>query len=172
MARVLDLRDDFADLYSYVFGRVRSFDPATNDGPGDPGPVTYMQFGYAFEQSGWAVLVFDTRPDGGPDGVWNFHIKGNSVDRPEWLAVYEANRYEPVRLVLIDGSDFVLPASGHRNDLGAILGELLKDVFLKSRADGVFASLPKAPECKFGIEELEGGYGWPHGEERWPDNLA
>ena len=34
----LDLRRDFAEIYDHLVDRVRSFNPARNDGPGKRGP--------------------------------------------------------------------------------------------------------------------------------------
>jgi hypothetical protein len=171
MATRLDLRKDFKDLYAYVVKRVKSFDPATNDGPGEPGPVTYIEFGFGFEQSGWAALVIDTRPDAEPDGEWNEHIDGNDLNRPRWLAACEANEEMPLELFLPDGTEQVVPAGS--GDVFAIaLGDLLKSVLLRARADGVFATLPKAPKCELGVEEQEGRYGWPAYKDRRKENLA
>ena len=165
----LDLRRDFADIYAYIAGRVRDFDPATNDGPGDPGPVKMIEVGFEYSQAAWVVLVFDTRPDAKPDGEWNSHIEGNEFERPDWLAAGEANCEEPITLVQLDGSEVVLPEN---SELAEPLGELLKAVLLKARADGVFADLPKAPGCELGIEHHEGAYGWPLYEDRGHENFA
>ena len=100
----LDLRRDFADIYAHVADRVRNYDPATNDGPGDPGPVKMVKVGFEYSQAGWVVVVFDTRPDAEPDGEWNAHIQGNALDRPDWLAAGEANMDGPITLVQVDGT--------------------------------------------------------------------
>jgi hypothetical protein len=73
-------------------------------------------------------------------------------------------------LVLPDGTRRVLPAEG--GGLAAALGDMLREVLRKARADGVFAALPKAPQCELGVEEQEGNYGWPAYEERGQENLA
>jgi hypothetical protein len=56
--------------------------------------------------------------------------------------------------------------------LAEVLGELIKAVLLKARADGVFAELQKAPGCEFGVEHQEGHYGWPPDEDRGKENVA
>ena len=165
----LDLRRDFADIYAHIVDRVRNFDPATNDGPGDPGPVKMIQVGYEYSQAAWVVVVFDTRPDAGPDGEWNAHIEGNELERPHWLEASEANDDGPITLVQLDGTETELPVG---TELAEPLGELVKAVLLKARADGVFAGLPKAPGCELAVEHQEGAYGWPAYEERGQDNLA
>jgi hypothetical protein len=166
----LDLRKDFADVYAFVADRVRSFDPATNDGPGDGGPVGRIDVGFGLYQSGWVCLVFDTRPDAEPDGEWNEHIAGNDLDRPRWAKACEALDGESLAVILPDGTRLVPPAGG--GGLAATLGDMLKGVLLKARADGVFAALPKAPRCELGVEEQDGDYGWPAYEERGQENLA
>jgi hypothetical protein len=165
----LDLRRDFAEIYSYVVDRVRGFDPATNDGPGDPGPVKMIEVGFEYAQAGWVVIVFDTRPDAGPDGEWNSHIEGNELERPHWQEAGEANMDGPINLVQLDGTETVLPVN---SELAEPLGELLKAVLLKARSDGVFAALHKAANCELGVEHHEGAYGWPDYEVRGQENLV
>ena len=67
----LDFQKDFNDVYAYIVRRVTTFDPLTNKGPGDSGPITQIDAGFGFEQSGWVALVFDRRSDAEPDGEWN-----------------------------------------------------------------------------------------------------
>lgn len=165
----LDLRRDFAEIYSYVADRVHGFDPATNDGPGEPGPVKLIEVGFEYAQAGWVVVVFDTRPDAEPDGEWNSYIEGNELERPHWEDAEEANEEEPITLVQLDGTETVLPAG---SDLAALLGELLKAILLKARADGVFTALPKASNCELGVEHHDGAYGWPVYEARGQENLV
>lgn len=165
----LDLRRDFAEVYSYVADRVRKFDPASNNGPGDPGPVKMIEVGFEYAQAGWVVIVFDTRPDAEPDGEWNSHIEGNELERPHWEEACEANEDAPITLVQLDGTETVLPEC---SELAEPLGELLKAVLLKARADGVFAVLPKAANCELGVEHHDGAYAWPVYEARGQENLA
>ena len=165
----MDLRRDFADIYAYLADRVRAFDPASNDGPGDPGPVKMIEVGFEYSQSGWVAVVFDTRPDAEPDGEWNSHIEGNELERPDWLAAGEANMDGPITLVQLDGTDVELPEG---SELAEPLGDLIKAVLLKARADGVFAALPKTAGCELGVEHHDGAYGWPAYEDRGRENLA
>jgi hypothetical protein len=165
----LDLRRDFADIYAYLADRVRGFDPATNDGPGDPGPVKMIEIGFECAQDGWVVVVFDTRPDAEPDGEWTMHSEGAELERPHWLEADEANTDDEITLVRWDGTEAVLPPG---TELAEPLGEMLKAVLFKARADGLFAGLPKAAGCEMGVEHLEGGYGWPDYEDRGKENLV
>ena len=165
----LDLRRDFADVSAHLAARVRDFDPATNDGPGDPGPVRMIEVGFEYSQAGWVAVVFDTRPDAEPDGEWTAHVEGGELERPHWLQASEANRGGPITLVQLDGSETVLPAG---TELAEPLGGLLKAVLLKARADGLFAGLPKAVGCELGVEHQEGAYGWPEYDARGRENLA
>jgi hypothetical protein len=165
----LDLRRDFAEIYAHLVDRVRTFDSASNDGPGKPGPVKMIQVGYEYSQSAWVVVVFDTRPDAEPDGEWNSHIEGNELERPDWLAAGEANMKAGITLVRPDGTEVKLPKN---TELAEPLGELVKAVLLKARADGVFDKLPKAAGCELAVEHHEGAYGWPMYEARGRENLA
>ena len=167
----LDLRKDFADILTFISKRVRSFKIETNDGPGEGKVVTRIDIGYQCDQAGWVALVFDTRPRAKPDGEWNAHIAGNVLQRPKWLAAMEANGEQPIRVVMPDGIERDLPPESF-DELTTILGELLRDVVLKARNDGMFESLPKARRCELGVEEHDGNYGWPVYAQRGRDNLA
>jgi hypothetical protein len=165
----LDLRRDFAEIYAHLVDRVRTFDPARNDGPGKPGPVKMIQVGFEYSQSAWVVVVFDTRRKAAPDGEWNSHIEGNELERPNWLAAGEANMKRSITLVQLEGTEVKLPKN---TELAEPLGELVKAVLLKVRADGVFDGLPKADGCELGVEHHEGAYGWPKYEDRGRENLV
>jgi hypothetical protein len=167
----LDLRKDFADVYAFVGARVKSFDPAANPGPGKGRRVSRVDVGFGLYESGWACLVFDTRRHPEPDGEWNEYIEDAVLERPRWAEACEAVEVGPLALVLPDGTRRALAAGDVAGLVGA-LGDMLRDVLLKARADGVFAGLPKAPRCELGVEEQEGGYGWPAYESRGTDNLA
>ena len=98
--------------------------------------------------------MFDTRPDAAPDGEWNAHIVGNELERPSWLEAGEANMEGPITLVRLDGNEVKLRKN---TELAKPLGELVKAVLLKARADGVFDGLPKADGCELAVEHHEGG---------------
>ncbi len=165
----LDLQRDFADIYAHLADRVRGFDPSGSNVLGDPGPLKAVEVGFEYAQAGWLVVVFDTRPNAEPDGEWTSLIEGNELERRHWLEAGEANMEGPITVVQLDGTEAELPTG---TELAEILGEVVKAVVLKARADGVFAGLPKAPGCELGVEHFSGAYGWPVYEERGQDNLA
>jgi hypothetical protein len=167
----LDLRKDFAEVYAFVAGRARAFDPAANPGPGKGKRVSRIDVGFGLYQSGWACLVFDTRRNPEPDGEWNEYIEDTVLERPKWATACEAVEAGPLTLILPDGARREL-ATGNTGPLVAALGDMLRAVLLKARDDGVFAALPKAPRCELGVEEQDGSYGWPEYELRQTDNLA
>jgi hypothetical protein len=164
------LRRDFADIYAHLADRVRGFDPAGGNVLGGPGPVKIVEVGFEYSQAGWVVVAFDTRPDAEPDGEWTHLItEENMFERPHWLEAGEANMEGPITVVQLGGNEAVLPSG---TELAEVLGEVLKAVVLKARADDVFATLPKAAGCELGVEHFSGAYGWPVYEERGQDNLA
>ena len=77
-----------------------------------------------------------------------------------------------MEVLLPDGKKRKITGETEFEDFVALFGDLLKDVLLKARADGVFKSLPKAEKCHMGVEEQEGRYGWPAHEDRGKDDLA
>jgi len=128
----LDLRRDFKDIYAHLADRVSKFKPDSNDGPGDPGPVTIIEVGFEYSQGGWIAVVFDTRPDAEPDGEWNSHIDGNALERPQWFEAGEANMDYPITLIHWDGTEKELPAG---TELAEPLGEYIIKAVLLSRSD-------------------------------------
>lgn len=169
--RRLDLREDFADAYAFVAARVKSFDPATDPGPGKGKRVSRVDAGFGLYHSGWMCLVFDRRRSPEPDGEWNESIEDTVLERPKWAGACVAVEDGPLTLVLPDGTRREL-AAGDTGALVAALGDMLRAVLLKARDDGVFAELPRAARCELGVEEQEGTYGWPAYESRGTDNLA
>jgi hypothetical protein len=167
----LDLRKDFAEVYAFVVGRVKAFDPVANSGPGRGKRVSRIDVGFGLYQSGWMCLVFDTRRNPEPDGEWNEYIEDTVLERPRWAEACETVEAGPLTLVLPDGTRREL-AAGYTGPLVAALGDMLRAVLLKARDDAVFAGLPKAPRCELGVEEQDGSYGWPAYESRRTDNLA
>jgi hypothetical protein len=166
----LDLRRDFADIYAHLADRVRGFNPAGSNVLGGPGPVKMVEVGFEYSQAGWVVVAFDTRANAEPDGEWTHLItEENMLNLPHWLEAGEANMEGTITVVQLDGSEAVLPPG---TELAEVLGEVVKAVLLKARADGVFAMLPKVPSCQLGVEHFSGAYGWPAYEERGQDNLA
>ncbi len=169
----LDLRRDFDDIYAHLADRVRGFSPSGSNVLGKAGLVKAVEVGFEYAQVGWLVVVFDTRPDADrDDGEWTSRIKKkNLLERPHWLEAGEANMDGPITVVQLDGTEAELR---RHTELAKILGEVVKAVVLKARADGVFAGLPKAPGCELDVEHFSGYYGWPANKKarRAKENLA
>lgn len=169
--KTLDLQRDFADIYSYLAERVRGFDVETHEGLGGPGPVKLIEIGYEYSQAGWVIAVFDTRPDAEPDGEWTRELDNEStlLQRPHWVEAGEFNLEAPIAVIGLQGITTTLAAG---SELAQTLGDLLKAVVIKARADGMFTALSKANGCELGIEHFSGEYGWPEYEARGQENLA
>jgi hypothetical protein len=164
---VLDLRREFAEITAHLAERIRKFVPKGDDVLGGRATVNAVEVGFEYAKSGWLVVVFDTRPDAGPDGEWTSRIDGNELERPHWLEAGESAVL--VSLIRLDGTETTL---SDEDELGDVLGEMVKAVLLKARADGLFASLPKSPGCELLIENFDGGYGWPEYEALGKENLV
>lgn len=163
----LDLRRDFADVYDHLADRVRNFKPGGSDVLGKGKAVRIIEVGYEYAQSGWLVVVFDTRRNAESDGEWTSCIDGNELERPHWFEAGECEK--PITLIHLDGTETKFPVDAEPAEP---LGEMIKAVLLKARDDGVFASLPKADGCELGIENFDGGYGWPDYEDRGRENFV
>ena len=165
----IDLREEYKIVYEHIEQRVKDFDPANNDGPGEPGaPIHQIDLGYQFDQAGWIALVFDTRPDAAPDGQWQLHIEENMLELNHWCEVYDAvvENEESITVTLRDGSSRTVEPEADMEGVAELFGSMLKEALIAARDAGVFANLPLAAGCVMGIEEHEGHYGWPEYEER------
>jgi hypothetical protein len=165
----VDLRRDAKRIHDYVVKRVSQ----QRKKSGDP-PVKQIVMGFDYGNSGFVSLHFDTRANAEPDGEWTQHIEANELKRPQWNRAAEAMGEKPIQFVLPDGTKRNVAVDDDFGDeaMAGLLGEMLKNVLLSARAEGIFAPLRKAKGCELGVEELEGNYGWPAYEERGKENMA
>lgn len=70
---VIDIREDVPELLEYVRRRVDEHIAKAAIRMKLP-PVRMVELGFEFGQANWVALVFDTRPDAGPDGEWTREI--------------------------------------------------------------------------------------------------
>ncbi len=87
----IDLKADAKSVYEYVKQRVADYPVYINNGPGeDEDPILQITLGFQISQAGWVALVFDTRPNGSPDGEWQSYIEENCLEFPHWLDAVDA----------------------------------------------------------------------------------
>ena len=166
----VDLPRHAKKLRDYVAKRVREQNRKSPDAP-----VKIIALGFDYSHGGFVALYFDTRPNAAPDGEWTVHIEGSELDLPQWNQAAEALGEMPVHFILTDGGKRIVPADDTQftnEEFAGLLGDMLKNVLLSARAEGVFENLRKAERCELMVEELEGHYAWPHYEDRGKENLA
>lgn len=165
----IDLKADSKTVYEYVKQRVADYPVYVNNGPGeDDDPISQITLGFQVSQAGWVALVFDTRPNGAPDGQWQSYIEENWVEFPHWLDAVDAlfDSGESIDLVLPNGKKRKL---GEDDDLAEPVGQILKDILIQARKDKCFKDLPLAKKCSMGVEDHDGAYGWPDYDQRYKD---
>ena len=108
--------------------------------------IHFIQAGYQIDQAGRFCLFFDTRHGAGPDGSWT--LEEDVLDVPTFLEFEDYERQVESK------------------------GEMIKSIVLKYRESGFFKQLNLSDDCDIGIEEFDGGWGWPSYDERKKDNLA
>ena len=139
----MDLNKEKESIKSYIKSRIENHPKEEKIG--------YIQAGYQFDQAGWLCIYFDTEENAEPDGSWTMHIEGNSKEYNHWVTECETQDYE---------------------EFGENIGNLIKQSFFELRDEGIFNALNKYKDCEFGIEEINGTYGWPNYEERKNENLV
>jgi hypothetical protein len=88
----LNLQTDRKKIRRYVEQRIRDYPDYVNEGPGDDeAPISLITAAYYAAQSGYFILVFDTRPNADPDGEWTLHhAETTMLNFPKWATVYDA----------------------------------------------------------------------------------
>lgn len=137
-----DFQEIKATLRQFILKRIAEH-------PADQ-PVKFIELGYEACQGGLFCVFMDTRPDAEPDGTWTVRLDGNSLEMPDWPQYVEDI-----------GDDFIEE-----------LGETIRTLGMELRDEGAFAALPKQAGCEFGVEDMEGAYGWPMYEDRGKENLV
>lgn len=163
----INLKDDFNTIYDFIKQRVNDYPIYINNGPGqDENPISQITLGYEVYESSWIALVFDTRPNGSPDGHWQTYIEENWLEFPHWFEASEAlyDNREKIDLILPNGKKQKL---GEDDDLMKLIGKMLKDVLIQARKEKCFNDLPIASKSSLGVEHHEGCYGWPNYENRY-----
>jgi hypothetical protein len=173
----LDLRKDYKSILKHVKERVRDYSVYVNSGPGeDDDPVSNITLGFAFDQSGWIALVFDTRPGAGSegeDGAWQSYIEETEQEFQHWFdavdPIHEATAFggdaEPLVIALHNGKKVTLKSYDDER-IAECIGDMLWQVLVDARDSGLFAKLPLAKQCLMGVSEQDGNYGWPHYKDR------
>ena len=165
----INLKSDAQTIYAHIKQRIADYPVYVNGGPGeDDDPITHLTLGYQVSQAGWVALIFDTRPDGEPDGEWQSYVEENWLEFPMWLEAVDAlwDDGEPIELTLPNGKKRKL---GEDDDLAEPVGEMLKNLLLQARKDKCFKDLPLAKKSCMGVEDHDGAYGWPDYDKRLKD---
>ncbi|MEM8944429.1 MAG: hypothetical protein AAGD11_04535 [Planctomycetota bacterium] len=165
----INLKEDAKTIYGYVKQRIADYPIYINAGPGeDDDPISQITLGFQVSQAGWVALVFDTRPNGSPDGEWQSHIEENWLEFPGWLKAVDAlwDNGESIELTQPNGKKKKL---GEDDDLAEPVGVMLKGILLQARKDNCFKDLPLAKKSSMGVEDHDGVYSWPDYNKRYKD---
>lgn len=136
-------------------------------------PIKMITLGYAIGQDNWVEMVFDTRPDAEPDGSWGGETGKFPLERPNWPDYDSLEDEQTLRCVGLKGAVYESPVDEMEDEeIATIAGEVLKAALISCRNEGVFEALSLQDGAEIGIEDLEGGFGWPDYEDRGKENLA
>jgi hypothetical protein len=118
----VNLKTDQRKILRYIEKRIKDYMKRENCGPGRPDdPITLMTMASQFEQAGWVALVFDTRPDAGPDGEWNAYIEEDAIEFDQWCEAWERLCEEGTEITVTchDGSKRTISSDADTERLGA-----------------------------------------------------
>lgn len=173
----LNLQADQKKIRRYICDRVRDYPDYTNLGPGDDNdPIALMTVGFYAMQVGYVSVVFDTRPNAGPnrgfDGEWTLWLyEDTMLDLPKWGDAYDAiEKGKTVYVTRHTGEIVALTDAVDANRINAIFGEMITQLLIELRDDGTLSKLPLAPNAYMVVEEFNDYYFWPQpGKPAWPD---
>jgi hypothetical protein len=176
----IDLQADYKIVAAHIAERVRDYPVYINNGPGeDDDPIALITLGFAFDQSGYIAMVFDTRPDAEEDGEWQSYIEENEFEFDSWhdavdplhQATAFGGKCDPLTIKRVNGKSATYKKYDDTKiakDIGMMLWKALVD----ARDAGVFAMLPLTDNCRMGVEEQDGVFGWPLGNDQGTIDLV
>lgn len=137
-----------------------------------PASLSALEIGYSCDQSGWIFVHADERPHHERDGQWTTSIDDDRcIDFGHWIEAIESSfEGEAFAVIKIDATKFVVPQDG--DDLTSAIGEMILDVLLTAKSDGVFKPLKSYGDVQLDIEDFNGGWGWPEYDDLGKTNLA
>jgi hypothetical protein len=173
---ILDLQEDAKVFESRLVEAVEAYARRGAKAP----PISALEIGYEFAQAGWICIHFDTRETHDRDGEWTTFQERDLIKRPQWFQMVEAmacfsddedgGPRKAGTLILHDGPRRD-GSTLTEEDFSAALGDMLKDVLLRARKDGLFAKLPRRPGAQIDIEEFNGTWAWPDYEDLGKTNV-
>ncbi len=148
-----------------------------------PASLSALEIGYSCDQSGWIFIHADHRSQHDRDGEWTTKIDEDAcIDFEHWIEAidgrFDGDAFSVIR---VDDSQFIVPAldedaEEHNEDADdpfvTAVGEMILDVLMTAKADGVFAPLKNLGDVQLDIEDFNGGWGWPEYDDLGKTNLA
>ena len=174
----LDLQREQQKVRRYFERRIRDYSVYLNMGPGeDEDPISLITIGFYASQGGFVALIFDTRPNAGPDngfdGEWTKYLDhdSNLLWLTPWCNAFEAlSAGKRTIIVRHDFIEHAIETECSPEIINALFGDMLVDLTMKMRNQGWFGKLPLASNARVAIEEFDGYYFWPNpGKPRFPD---
>lgn len=176
----IDLASDYKLVAAHIAERVQKYPDYVNNGPGeDDDPIALITLGFAFDQSGYIALVFDTRPNAEEDGEWQFYVEENEYEFDSWhdavdplhQATALGGKSDPLSIHRMNGKVATYKEYDDTKiakDIGMMLWKALVD----ARDSGIFATLPLTDICRMGVEDQDGAFGWPLGDDKGTSDLV
>ncbi|MCA9175140.1 MAG: hypothetical protein KDB14_11710 [Planctomycetales bacterium] len=140
-----------------------------------------MEIGFSCDQSGWIFIHGDERPEHERDGQWTTKIdEDGCIDFQHWIEAIESSfEGDAFTVVKIDGTKFIVPAfdedaeeQSDDDPFVVAIGEMILDVLMNAKSDGVFEPLKTFGAVQLDIEDFNGGWGWPEYDDLGKTNLA
>lgn len=151
----INLRDDAVTVRAALDRRVREFLDQNSDKA--PSPVTCVEVGYCFVQCGYFFINFDQRVLHDRDGQWTVRIK-DETEMPHWQQFAEKGFDDDHVITLPDGKQTDVWSE---QKFSQSIAEMIAGAIRQAASEGVFDTLPKAPQCQIDVEDFEGLGAWP-----------
>jgi len=153
----IDFRTETEDFRNYLAQRIKEHLAARGPSP------TLVHVGFTFDQAGWIIVYFDTRPNAIRDGEWTTHIDTQLLlERPHWYEGSEFQNLGDMHLLDCEGNELQSwSANPSLQEFANILGDFLRTSVMKFESENLFQPLIDSRRLEFCVEEFTGLYGWP-----------
>ncbi|EDM25663.1 hypothetical protein LNTAR_12977 [Lentisphaera araneosa HTCC2155] len=168
----INLKTDYQTIYNYIKEKVEQYSDPQMGNSSDP--IKIIHLGFQFEQEGWFTLVFDTRPNAEPDGEWTTNFYESILNLSHWSKTIDEHCENdiPFKVTILDGQNIIFDGIDHEDDeeidtnIVNHIGNMIIKIMKEAMNNGVFNQLKFATNPTFGVEEINGEFGWPAYDQR------
>jgi hypothetical protein len=165
----LDLTKDRTAFISLIAAAVKEFIRDERTKGFQPITRVDLRFDLTSEAYPRVWLELDDEPSGEPStGRSQIHVIMERICKPWARPCHAVTDGKPVAVVWAGGRTVVKDEPS----LYEAVGPYFVDLMMSLRKAGIFKPLRRAQKCYLGVSNNGGEFGWPHYDQRGPDNMV